>query len=109
MKNFIQGLKQGLFFMLLIICIVLLCQARCKAQTFPDSLKSNIVKLDYQYSKKHQLFVVGPYYQRDEVIYEEQLNKQFYKPWKDIWENNEWWISKQCSELGCYYLFKLKS
>lgn len=109
MKNFIQGFKQGLFFLILLLCIILLCQARLKAQSFPDSLIDNRIKLDIQYSKKYSAYVVCPYANRNKEdcgLYEETLSNVFYRPWKDIWENSQWWVSKQCNEIGCYYVFK---
>lgn len=77
------------------------------AQKFPDSLTFGL-KLDVQYSKRYESFVVSPYLnniEADSALYEYNLNSKFTKM-EEYWINYEWIVIPNKTPLGTTYLFK---
>lgn len=77
------------------------------AQSFPDSLTFGL-KLDVQWSKRYEAFVISPYLnniESDSALYEYNLSTKFTKM-EEYWINYDWIIIPTKTPLGTTYLFK---
>lgn len=89
------------------VFVLMLLAVGLSAQKFPDSLTFGL-KLDVQYSKRYESFVVSPYLnniEADSALYEYNLNSKFTKM-EEYWINYEWIVIPNKTPLGTTYLFK---
>lgn len=90
-----------------IIILLLGWAISTSAQKFPDSLTFGL-KLDIQYSKRYESFVVSPYLnniESDSALYEYNLSNKFTKM-EEYWINYDWIVIPNKTPLGTTYLFK---
>lgn len=88
------------------VIVLMLISLSLSAQDIKEMVKN--VKVDIQYSKKYNYYIVSPFANNNEQdcsLLEVKFNSDFEKIKDGIWLSKNYTVQRCSSQLGNYYLF----